>query len=104
MQGIVTGSYNFQKLAVSPDAIRAVYHAKMQLLLILIQSLNLESLLQMIRDNIPFRFCYFFPFFKCFIFCFPFKKVGSKSYLSCYCRNHLAEPFYGFDCLNHLID
>lgn len=57
MQGIVTGSYNFQKLAVSPDAIRSVYHAKVQLLLILIQSLNLEGLLQMIHDNIPFRFC-----------------------------------------------
>lgn len=57
MQGIVNGSYNFQKLAISPDAVRAIYHAKVQLLLILIQSLNLESLLQMIHDNIPFRFC-----------------------------------------------
>lgn len=57
MQGIVTGSYNFQKLAISPDAIRAVYHAKVQLLFILIESLNLENLLQMIHDNVPFRFC-----------------------------------------------
>ncbi|KAL1554389.1 hypothetical protein AAHA92_14953 [Salvia divinorum] len=54
-EGIVTGSYNFQKLAISPDAIRAIYHAKVQLMLILIQSLNLESLLQMIHDNISFR-------------------------------------------------
>ncbi|KAG6410877.1 hypothetical protein SASPL_128950 [Salvia splendens] len=54
-EGIVNGSYNFQKLAISPDAIRAIYHAKVQLMLILIQSLNLESLLQMIHDNISFR-------------------------------------------------
>ncbi|KAI3446215.1 hypothetical protein Pfo_002880 [Paulownia fortunei] len=54
-EGIVTGSYNFQKLAISPDAIRAIYHAKVQLLFILIEALNLENLLQMIHDNIPFR-------------------------------------------------
>ncbi|KAK6136640.1 hypothetical protein DH2020_029623 [Rehmannia glutinosa] len=54
-EGIVTGSYNFQKLAISPDAIRAIYHAKVQLLFILIEALNLENLLQMVHDNIPFR-------------------------------------------------
>ncbi|KAL8060239.1 hypothetical protein ABFX02_02G012000 [Erythranthe guttata] len=54
-EGLVTGSYNFQKLAISPDAILAIYHAKVQLLLILIASLNLENLLQMIHDNVPFR-------------------------------------------------
>lgn len=61
MQGIISGSYNFQKLAISPDAILAIYHAKVQLLLILIEALNLENLLQMIHDNVPFRFwCSYF--------------------------------------------
>ncbi|CAA0807688.1 Protein of unknown function (DUF3414 [Striga hermonthica] len=54
-KGIVTGSYNLQKLAITPDAIRSIYHAKVQLLLILIEGLNLENLLQMIHDNIPLR-------------------------------------------------
>ncbi|GER50288.1 hypothetical protein STAS_27578 [Striga asiatica] len=54
-EGIVTGSYNLQKLAITPDAIRSIYHAKVQLLLILIEGLNLENLLQMIHDNIPLR-------------------------------------------------
>ncbi|KAL3843385.1 hypothetical protein ACJIZ3_000788 [Penstemon smallii] len=54
-EDIVTGSYNFQKLAISPEAVRAIYHAKVQLLLILIEALNLENLLQMIHDNIPYR-------------------------------------------------
>ncbi|GFP89006.1 nucleoporin nup188 homolog [Phtheirospermum japonicum] len=54
-EGIVTGSYNFQKLAISPDAVHSIYHAKVQLLFILIEALNLETLLQMIHDNISFR-------------------------------------------------
>ncbi|KAL3621352.1 hypothetical protein CASFOL_036264 [Castilleja foliolosa] len=54
-EGIVTGSFNFQKLAISPEAVHAIYHAKVQLLFILIEALNLESLLQMIHDNISFR-------------------------------------------------
>ncbi|KAL0383983.1 UNVERIFIED_CONTAM: hypothetical protein Sradi_2792600 [Sesamum radiatum] len=54
-QGIVNGSYNFQKLAISTEAIRSIYHAKVQLLFILIEALNLENLLQMIHDNTPFR-------------------------------------------------
>ncbi|KAG8368145.1 hypothetical protein BUALT_Bualt15G0014600 [Buddleja alternifolia] len=54
-EDIITGSYNFQKLAISPEAIYAIYHAKVQLLLILIEALNLEILLQMVHDNIPFR-------------------------------------------------
>ncbi|KZV41118.1 hypothetical protein F511_09314 [Dorcoceras hygrometricum] len=52
---IVTGLGNFQKLAISPEATSAIYHAKVQLLLILIEALNLDSLLQMIHDSIPFR-------------------------------------------------
>ncbi|KAL0334623.1 UNVERIFIED_CONTAM: hypothetical protein Sradi_4674200 [Sesamum radiatum] len=54
-QGIVNGSYNFQKLAISTEANRSIYHAKVQLLFILIEALNLENLLQMIHDNTPFR-------------------------------------------------
>ncbi|KAL0422870.1 UNVERIFIED_CONTAM: hypothetical protein Slati_3309900 [Sesamum latifolium] len=54
-QGIVNGLYNFQKLAISTEAIRSIYHAKVQLLFILIEALNLENLLQMIHDNTPFR-------------------------------------------------
>ncbi|KAL6545953.1 hypothetical protein OROGR_009827 [Orobanche gracilis] len=54
-EGIVTGSYNVQKLAISPDAVRAIYHAKVQLLFILIEALNLENILQMIHDDVSFR-------------------------------------------------
>ncbi|KAL8556343.1 hypothetical protein ACS0TY_003962 [Phlomoides rotata] len=54
-EGIVTGSYNFQKLEISPEAVRSIYYAKVQLLFILIESLNLENLLQMLHDNVSFR-------------------------------------------------
>ncbi|XP_073292764.1 uncharacterized protein [Primulina huaijiensis] len=54
-EDIVTGFCNFQKLAISPEATCAIYHAKVQLLLILIEALNLDSLLHMIHDNIPYR-------------------------------------------------
>ncbi|KAK8491474.1 hypothetical protein V6N11_059399 [Hibiscus sabdariffa] len=42
-------------LAISPEALSSFYHAKVQLLLILIEALNLENLLQMVHDAIPFR-------------------------------------------------
>ncbi|XP_073159038.1 uncharacterized protein [Henckelia pumila] len=54
-EDIVAGLCNFQKLAVSPEANCAIYHAKVKLLLILIEALNLDNLIQMIHDNIPFR-------------------------------------------------
>ncbi|XVF00933.1 hypothetical protein REPUB_Repub04eG0044900 [Reevesia pubescens] len=54
-KGILSGSYNFGKLAISPEALYCFYHAKVQLLLILIETLNLENLLQMVHDAIPFR-------------------------------------------------
>ncbi|KAL8547698.1 hypothetical protein ACS0TY_007137 [Phlomoides rotata] len=53
--GIVTGSCNFQKLEISPEAVRSIYYAKVQLLFNLIESLNLENLLQMLHDNVSFR-------------------------------------------------
>ncbi|XP_070662724.1 uncharacterized protein [Malus domestica] len=43
------------KLAVSTEALRSSYQTKFQLLLILIETLDLESLLQMVHDAIPFR-------------------------------------------------
>lgn len=55
-QGTLSGSYNFGMLAISPEALSSFYQAKVQLLLILIEALNLESLLQMVHDEIPFRF------------------------------------------------
>ncbi|XAR59058.1 hypothetical protein NMG60_11014689 [Bertholletia excelsa] len=54
-EGIVSGSYNFGKLAISTEALQSIYHAKVQLLLILIETLDLENLLQMIHDEMPFR-------------------------------------------------
>ncbi|XP_012436343.1 uncharacterized protein LOC105762916 [Gossypium raimondii] len=51
----LSGSYNFGKLAISPEALSSFYQAKIQLLLILIEALNLENLLHMVHDEIPFR-------------------------------------------------
>lgn len=56
MQGMISGSYNLGKLAISAEAMHSIYHAKIQLLLILVETLDLENLLQMIHDQIPFRF------------------------------------------------
>ena len=56
LQGAISGSFNFAKLAISAEAARLIYYAKVQLLLILIETLDLENLLQMIHDEIPFRF------------------------------------------------
>ncbi|CAB4290830.1 unnamed protein product [Prunus armeniaca] len=53
-KGILSGSYNFGKLAVSTEALRSAYQAKVQLLLILIETLDLENILQMVHDEIPF--------------------------------------------------
>ncbi|OMO74438.1 hypothetical protein CCACVL1_16704, partial [Corchorus capsularis] len=54
-KGILSGSYNFGKLAISPEAQYSFYQAKVQLLLILVETLNLENLLQMVHDAIPYR-------------------------------------------------
>lgn len=54
-QGILSGSCNFGKLAVSTEALNSAYDAKIQLLLILMETLDLESLLQMVHDETPFR-------------------------------------------------
>ncbi|XP_062082237.1 uncharacterized protein LOC133788686 isoform X2 [Humulus lupulus] len=54
-KGILSGSYNLRKLEVSTEAIRSSYQAKIQLLLVLIETLDLENLLQMVHDETPFR-------------------------------------------------
>ena len=56
LQGILSGYCNFGKLAISNQALKSSYHAKIQLLLILIETLDLENLLQLLHDDIPFRF------------------------------------------------
>ncbi|KAJ6409886.1 hypothetical protein OIU84_009385 [Salix udensis] len=54
-KGILSGSYNFGKLAISAEAVKSSYHASIQLLLILIDTLDLENLLQLVHDGVPFR-------------------------------------------------
>ncbi|XP_021609697.1 uncharacterized protein LOC110613074 isoform X3 [Manihot esculenta] len=54
-KGILFGSYNFGKLAISTEALKHSYHAIVQLLLILMETLDLENLLQLVHDEIPFR-------------------------------------------------
>ncbi|CAL1353161.1 unnamed protein product [Linum trigynum] len=53
-RGIVSGSFNFGKLALSTEAVKSCYQAKVQLLLILIETLDLENLLQLVHDGTPF--------------------------------------------------
>ncbi|OVA06310.1 hypothetical protein BVC80_8889g25 [Macleaya cordata] len=54
-KGMLSGSFNFEKLAISIEARSSLYHSKVQLLLILIEALDLENLLQMVHDQVPFR-------------------------------------------------
>ncbi|CAN1748754.1 Nucleoporin NUP188 [Linum perenne] len=53
--GIISGSYNFEKLSISTEAGKSCYQAKVQLLIILIETLDLENLLQLVHDETPFR-------------------------------------------------
>ncbi|MFS7891820.1 putative nucleoporin [Helianthus anomalus] len=55
-QRMISGSCNFGKLAISTEAVKSIYHARVQLLLILIETLYLENILQMVHDETPFRF------------------------------------------------
>ncbi|CAI9104717.1 OLC1v1003448C1 [Oldenlandia corymbosa var. corymbosa] len=54
-EGFLSGSFNLGKLSISAEAEWLAYYAKMQLLLILIETLDLENLLQMTHDETPFR-------------------------------------------------
>jgi hypothetical protein len=65
------GSYGAGRIAVSVEAMTTFYHLKAQLLFILIETLDLENLLRMVHDEVPFRYQYqsacavsFFPLFK----------------------------------------
>lgn len=52
---MTAGSSNFVKLEVSAEACKYCYRARIQMLLILIETLDFENLLQMIHDEISFR-------------------------------------------------
>ncbi|KAL9296251.1 hypothetical protein ACSQ67_022147 [Phaseolus vulgaris] len=54
-KGILAGDYNLGKLAITTETQQLSYHAKVQLLLILIENLNLENVLQMVHDEVPYR-------------------------------------------------
>jgi nuclear pore complex protein Nup188 len=51
---MLSGSYDVGKFAVSVEAKNSFHYAKAQLLFILIQTLDFESLLRMVRDEVPF--------------------------------------------------
>uniref|UniRef100_A0A1J3H018 Nucleoporin NUP188-like protein n=1 Tax=Noccaea caerulescens TaxID=107243 RepID=A0A1J3H018_NOCCA len=53
-KGILSGSYNLRKLAVSAEAQHSACRVKSQLLMILIETLDMENLLQMVHDGVPF--------------------------------------------------
>lgn len=79
MQGMISGSSNFGRLAISNEALQSMYHAKVQLLLILIETLDLENLLQMIHDEMPFRCQQLITFLSCLFF----SGVISVSFVLC---------------------
>ncbi|XP_010446392.1 PREDICTED: uncharacterized protein LOC104729180 isoform X1 [Camelina sativa] len=54
-KGILSGSYNFRKLAVSAEAQHSACRVQILLLMILIDTLDMENLLQMVHDGVPFR-------------------------------------------------
>ncbi|KAI4976566.1 hypothetical protein ZWY2020_050173 [Hordeum vulgare] len=51
---MLSGSYDVGKFSVSAEAKRSFHHAKAQLLLILIETLDLENLLRMVHDEVSF--------------------------------------------------
>ncbi|XP_073009852.1 uncharacterized protein [Typha latifolia] len=54
-KGMLCGPFDVGKLAVTVEAKNTFCHAKAQLLLILIETLDLENLLRMVHDEVPFR-------------------------------------------------
>ncbi|XP_020260505.1 uncharacterized protein LOC109836876 isoform X2 [Asparagus officinalis] len=55
---MLSGNFSIGKLVVSLEARNSLGHAKSQLLLILIETLDLENLLRMVHDEVPFsQFC-----------------------------------------------
>ncbi|XP_078448301.1 nucleoporin (DUF3414) isoform X2 [Wolffia australiana] len=53
-KGMISGEH-IGELAESSEGQTSFYHAKVQLALLLIETLDLENLLRMVHDNIPFR-------------------------------------------------
>ncbi|KAF5204493.1 nucleoporin [Thalictrum thalictroides] len=47
--------FSIHRMATSYEARTSLYHSKVQLLLILVETLDLENLLQMVHDEVPFR-------------------------------------------------
>lgn len=56
MQDVLCGSLNIGKVAVSTEARNSFAHVRAKMVLILIETLDLENLLHMVHDEIPFRF------------------------------------------------
>ncbi|CAA7391364.1 unnamed protein product [Spirodela intermedia] len=54
-KGMISGPFHIGEMAESSEAKNSFYHAKVQLVLILIETLNLENLLRMVHDDVPFR-------------------------------------------------
>ncbi|XP_068639968.1 uncharacterized protein [Aristolochia californica] len=54
-KGILSDSLSIGNLAISIEARNSLYQLKVKLLLILIETLDLESLLGMVHDGVPFR-------------------------------------------------
>ncbi|CAL9124572.1 unnamed protein product [Musa textilis] len=52
---VLCGSLNIGKVAVSTEARNSFAHVKAKMVLILIETLDLENLLHMVHDEIPFR-------------------------------------------------
>ncbi|KAJ3682573.1 hypothetical protein LUZ60_015146 [Juncus effusus] len=53
-KGMLGGSYDMSKMAVSVESMKSFSHAKSQLLFILIETLDLENLLKLVHDQVPF--------------------------------------------------
>lgn len=51
---IISGCSNIEKLAVTQEAQKYAQHVRYQAILVLIEALDLESLLYMVYDNVPF--------------------------------------------------
>ncbi|XP_058098868.1 uncharacterized protein LOC131243494 isoform X2 [Magnolia sinica] len=54
-KGMLSNSLSIERLAISIEATSSLYYAKVQLLLILIETLDLDNLLRMVHDEVPFR-------------------------------------------------
>eukprot|EP00268_Persea_americana_P036026 TRINITY_DN35516_c0_g1_i1.p1 TRINITY_DN35516_c0_g1~~TRINITY_DN35516_c0_g1_i1.p1 ORF type:complete len:2020 (+),score=353.46 TRINITY_DN35516_c0_g1_i1:707-6061(+) len=54
-KGILSESLSIGKLVISTEAGNSLHHAKVQLLLILIETLDLDNLLLLVHDEVPFR-------------------------------------------------